>query len=207
MRAHVHVSVCTGAEPESLKTSRRNRQHGSTQSRLLRRSEDSLDFVSIDVFQGSELLNQSLVLIFQHGQAVFEAFDVFLLLSPTLPGGLPGSNNNSNHEKRRGHNTVGFSPRYNREILLSLSRFQTSHYETYKKDVMNPKKKQANDLVVKIIVKSSCGKMENMQTKKSRGPQQQQWHNIVYSKHKSARSYQWIMTANSLCSKHMLQSR
>ncbi len=62
-------------------------------------SEESLDFVSIDVFQGSKLLNQSLVLIFEHGHAIFEAFDIFLLLSSTLPGGFPGSNNNSYREK------------------------------------------------------------------------------------------------------------
>lgn len=61
-----------------------------------------LHLVSVDILQGSELLNESLVLIFKHGHAVFKAFDVFLLLSSTLTSSFPG-NDNSGHEEKHSH--------------------------------------------------------------------------------------------------------
>ena len=49
----------------------------------------------VDVFEGPELLDQSLVLVLEHGHAVLEAFHILFLLTATFPGSFPGSNDNN----------------------------------------------------------------------------------------------------------------
>lgn len=50
-------------------------------------SEDSL--VRVDLFYGSQLVDQSLVLMLQRLHAVFQTFQVLFFLPSTLPGCLP----------------------------------------------------------------------------------------------------------------------
>lgn len=48
-----------------------------------------LRFVAVNVLQGFQLFNQRLVLVFQHGHAVFQTFDVLFLFPATLACRLP----------------------------------------------------------------------------------------------------------------------
>lgn len=46
--------------------------------------------MAVDVLERFQLLDQGLVLVFQHGHPVLQAFDVLLLLPAALAGRLPG---------------------------------------------------------------------------------------------------------------------
>lgn len=46
--------------------------------------------MAVNVLQSLQLFNQGLVLVFQHGNPVFQTFDVLLLFPATLAGSLPG---------------------------------------------------------------------------------------------------------------------
>lgn len=48
-----------------------------------------LSFVAVNVFQGFELLNQGLVLVFQNCHAVFQTLDVLLLFPATFTSCFP----------------------------------------------------------------------------------------------------------------------
>jgi hypothetical protein len=48
--------------------------------------------MAIKIFEGLELLNEGLVLVFKHGHTIFKTFDIFFLLPATFPGSFPGTN-------------------------------------------------------------------------------------------------------------------
>ena len=48
-----------------------------------------LGFVAVQVFEGFQFLDECFVLVLQHGYAVLQTLDVFLLLPATLAGCLP----------------------------------------------------------------------------------------------------------------------
>lgn len=49
-------------------------------------------FVAVDIFKSFELLNESLVLVFQHGDAVLQTLHIFFLFPATFSGRLPVTN-------------------------------------------------------------------------------------------------------------------
>lgn len=51
-----------------------------------------LRFVAVQVFEGFEFLDEGLVLVLQHCDAVLQTLDVFLLLPATLASCLPERN-------------------------------------------------------------------------------------------------------------------
>ncbi|MEQ2195380.1 hypothetical protein XENOCAPTIV_011960 [Xenoophorus captivus] len=83
--------MCWRLQPVSSRLSSGSGRYGSSLEWLLLRC------LGLDDTQqeGSELIYESLVLLLQHGHAVFKASDVLLLLSPTFPRSFPGSNSSN----------------------------------------------------------------------------------------------------------------